>query len=95
MKSAKGARSLGGWKRGARKLDRAGTWCSFCGKGNTAVAKLIAGPGVFVCDSIDQVLQSRPAAEGFRSEPGAIVGDSAAGKSIGVRHLYLAHSAAV
>jgi ATP-dependent Clp protease ATP-binding subunit ClpX len=24
--------------------------CSFCGKAREAVAKLIAGPGVFICD---------------------------------------------
>jgi hypothetical protein len=25
-------------------------WCSFCGKSNTEVDKLIAGPGVHICD---------------------------------------------
>lgn len=25
-------------------------FCSFCGKPNTAVARLVAGPGVFICD---------------------------------------------
>lgn len=25
--------------------------CSFCGKSETDVAKLVAGPGVYICDS--------------------------------------------
>ena len=27
------------------------TMCSFCGKGQSEVRKLIAGPGVYICDS--------------------------------------------
>jgi ATP-dependent Clp protease ATP-binding subunit ClpX len=27
------------------------TICSFCGKSHTVVAKLVAGPGVYICDS--------------------------------------------
>ena len=26
-------------------------WCSFCGKSNTEVDKLVAGPGVQICDA--------------------------------------------
>jgi hypothetical protein len=25
-------------------------WCSFCGKSNTEVGRLVAGPGVHICD---------------------------------------------
>ena len=39
--------------------------CSFCRKANTEVAKLVAGPGVFICDEcIDlatQVIAGAPA----------------------------------
>ena len=27
------------------------TMCSFCGKSHSEVRKLIAGPGVYICDS--------------------------------------------
>jgi ClpX C4-type zinc finger len=27
------------------------TWCSFCGKSNTEVDKLVAGPGVQICNA--------------------------------------------
>lgn len=33
---------------GATQLDT--MCCSFCGKGKDAVAKLVAGPGVFICN---------------------------------------------
>jgi ATP-dependent Clp protease ATP-binding subunit ClpX len=33
-----------------RKERRRHTRCSFCGKGQDQVRKLIAGPGVFICD---------------------------------------------
>ena len=39
--------------------------CSFCGKPNTAVAALIAGPGVYICDECvalcQQVIDTKPA----------------------------------
>ena len=38
-------------------MDTGATWidgdllrCSFCGRAQKAVAKLIAGPGVYICD---------------------------------------------
>jgi hypothetical protein len=30
--------------------QKAQIWCSFCGKSNTAVDKLVAGPGVQICN---------------------------------------------
>src|SRR5881227_2485695 len=34
------------------------TMCSFCGKSHTEVHKLIAGPGVYICDSCINVCKS-------------------------------------
>lgn len=34
------------------------TTCSFCGKDHSEVVKLIAGPGVFICDSCINVCKS-------------------------------------
>lgn len=40
------------------------TLCSFCGKSNEDVAKLIAGPGVYICDECvglcDRILGNEP-----------------------------------
>ncbi len=33
-----------------KKEDKESLFCSFCGKGQKEVKKLIAGPTVFVCD---------------------------------------------
>ena len=42
-------------ERSMSKLDRQGrrkyTRCSFCGKGQDQVRKLVAGPGVYICNS--------------------------------------------
>jgi hypothetical protein len=39
--------------------------CSFCGKPNTAVAALVAGPGVYICDECvalcQEVIDAKPA----------------------------------
>lgn len=39
--------------------------CSFCGKPNTAVATLVAGPGVYICDECvalcQLIMESKPA----------------------------------
>lgn len=38
------------------KRERRGhTRCSFCGKGQDQVRKLVAGPGVYICDSCIQL----------------------------------------
>ena len=34
------------------------TMCSFCGKSHAEVRKLIAGPGVYICDSCIIVCKS-------------------------------------
>jgi hypothetical protein len=38
--------------------------CSFCGKPNTEVAALVAGPGVYICDECvglcQQIIESKP-----------------------------------
>jgi hypothetical protein len=39
----------GGWK--ARKKPDGELWCSFCGRSTEDVAKLIAGPGIYICDN--------------------------------------------
>lgn len=49
------------FRRSARDADWEQTLCcSFCGKDKHAVAKIIAGPGVFICDECidlcDQIL---------------------------------------
>ncbi len=31
--------------------DKVAVACSFCGKDHTRVAKLVAGPGVYICDA--------------------------------------------
>jgi hypothetical protein len=38
----------GGWK--ARRNPKAPKACSFCGRPEAEVAKLIAGPGIFICE---------------------------------------------
>ena len=38
------------WSRGRGKALRPVLYCSFCGKANDQVHKLIAGPAVFICD---------------------------------------------
>jgi len=38
----------GGWK--SRKSPATGLKCSFCGRSKDDVAKLIAGPGVYICE---------------------------------------------
>ena len=34
----------------SKKIDKESLFCSFCGKSQKEVKKLIAGPTVFVCD---------------------------------------------
>jgi hypothetical protein len=42
-------------------------WCSFCGKSNTAVDKLVAGPGVHICNECIDLAQTIIAE--YRDEP--------------------------
>jgi len=52
--------------------------CSFCGKSQTEVRKLIAGPGVFICDECvglcQQIIAEKPATSG---EPDLLLPDNA------------------
>ena len=49
------------------------TLCSFCGKSHAEVKKLIAGPGVYICDNCvilcKQVLDKELAAQPKRPKP--------------------------
>ena len=49
------------------------TLCSFCGKSHAEVKKLIAGPGVYICDNCvilcKQVLDKEFAAQTKRPKP--------------------------
>ncbi|ORB87302.1 hypothetical protein B1987_06575 [Mycobacterium kansasii] len=42
-------------------------WCSFCGKSNTEVGKLVAGPGVQICDECVGVAEAIMAK--YRDQP--------------------------
>ena len=42
-------------------------WCSFCGKSNTAVDKLVAGPGVQICNECVGLAQA--IIEEYRDKP--------------------------
>lgn len=52
--------------------------CSFCNKAQNEVAKLIAGPSVFICDECVQVCNEIVAAESRRKVAGDTAHDSAA-----------------
>ena len=41
---------VGPGKQRRRRRGKADLACSFCGKGQKQVKKLIAGPGVYICD---------------------------------------------
>ena len=41
----------------ANKINLGGVKCSFCGKAQDEVGKLIAGPGVYICDECIAVCQ--------------------------------------
>ena len=63
--------------------------CSFCGKSQEQVRKLIAGPGVYICDEcidlcneiLDEELVSAPASGGGRSTPESSRGKAAPKKT--------------
>lgn len=60
---------VGPGKQRRRKRGKADLACSFCGKGQKQVKKLIAGPGVYICDECidlcNEILAEEP------GEPGA------------------------
>jgi len=37
-------------KKGSKSKDNKILYCSFCGKGQNEVQKLIAGPSVYICE---------------------------------------------
>ena len=56
--------------------------CSFCGKAQTEVKTLVAGPGVFICDECVQLCQGiiakKPAPQASTQEvPGSLLPDNA------------------
>jgi ATP-dependent Clp protease ATP-binding subunit ClpX len=52
--------------------------CSFCGKSQTEVKTLVAGPGVFICDECVQLCQAVIASKAATSEvPGSLLPDNA------------------
>ncbi len=52
--------------------------CSFCGKSQTEVKTLVAGPGVFICDECVQLCQSIIAKKGTTQEvPSSLLPDNA------------------
>jgi hypothetical protein len=46
--------------------------CSFCGKPNTQVAKLVAGPGVYICDECVALCQLIITGSPSGSKPGSV-----------------------
>ena len=46
--------------------------CSFCGKPNTQVAKLVAGPGVYICDECVALCQLIITGSQSGSKPGSV-----------------------
>ena len=55
--------------------------CSFCGKAQTEVKTLVAGPGVFICDECVQLCQSiivkNAATQAPQGVPGSLLPDNA------------------
>jgi len=55
--------------------------CSFCGKAQTEVKALVAGPGVFICDECVQLCQSviarKAATQAPQDVPGSLLPDNA------------------
>ena len=55
--------------------------CSFCGKAQTEVKTLVAGPGVFICDECVQLCQSiitkQAATQTPQEVPGSLLPDNA------------------
>jgi ATP-dependent Clp protease ATP-binding subunit ClpX len=50
------------------RIKRRSWRCSFCGKGKDSVRRLVAGPGVFICDQCVQLCNEVLQSEGQRSE---------------------------
>ncbi len=59
--------------------------CSFCGKDQTDVTKLIAGPGVFICNQCVDLCNQIIADELSRHDTPAVEQDSAPAEPPGIR----------
>jgi ATP-dependent Clp protease ATP-binding subunit ClpX len=57
-----------------REDRRRYTRCSFCGKGQDKVRKLVAGPGVFICDGCIELCNEVLRMEDRPSAPRSYVG---------------------
>ena len=62
---------------GVRKkgTDREKLHCSFCGKEQDAVRRLVAGPGVYICDECIELCNEIIAEESEQDSGGAILGE--------------------
>jgi hypothetical protein len=59
---------------GRSRTGEAQLWCTFCGKSQKQVRKLIAGPGVFICDGCTTLAQNvLGSGQPARTELGSIV----------------------
>jgi ATP-dependent protease Clp ATPase subunit len=59
--------------------------CSFCGKSQTEVKTLVAGPGVFICDECVELAQTvidRPQPPAAPQAPNPLLPDSAATENL-------------
>jgi hypothetical protein len=54
-----------------REKKRRNTHCSFCGKGQDQVSRLVAGPGVYICDACVGLCNEILAESGPRPDPPA------------------------
>ena len=62
----------------ATQTSRRAYRCSFCGKSQTEVKTLVAGPGVFICDECVQLCQSIIAEKaGTQEVPASLLPDNA------------------
>ena len=52
--------------------DRGQMKCSFCGKAQEQVRKLVAGPGVYICDECIELCNEIIEEEFTRSRPGCL-----------------------
>src|SRR5512140_3533727 len=85
MKSCNPGRKSQAWSSAHRKSSKTAlvarptniTLCSFCGKSHAEVRKLIAGPGVYICDNCvllcKQVLDKELSVQARKSKPKAAI----------------------
>jgi ATP-dependent Clp protease ATP-binding subunit ClpX len=70
-----------------RERKRRYTRCSFCGKGQDQVRKLVAGPGVYICDRCiglcNEVLEADARTGGSKCQPPGETSRSSSSKARG------------